>query len=128
MSEQIQKGEVLSMANIGGNITGIFQTKTSAAKNAIGEKVNTWTDVIGCVGWLGMQSGDSKRSIYNAKIEESSHVFLCDYNSKIYALADKDVQMLIKGNVYDVLLIDNPDEMDEQLEVYLRKIGGQNGK
>lgn len=116
------------MANIGGNITGIVQTKTSAKKNEIGEVVNVWEDSAIIVGWLGMQSGDSKRSIYNAKIEESSHVFLCDFNADVYALADKDVQMLIKGIAYDVLLIDNPDEMDEQLEIYLRKIGGQSGK
>lgn len=116
------------MADIGGNITGTFQTKTSAAKNSIGEREETWTDAISFEGWLDMQSGDSKRSVYNAKIEESTHVFLCDFNADIYALADQDVQMLIKGNVYDVLFIDNPIEMDEQLEVYLRKIGGQSGK
>lgn len=115
------------MADIGGNITGTFQTKTSAAKNGIGEREETWTDAISFEGWLGMQSGDSKRSVYNAKIEESTHVFLCDFNAEIYALAGQDVQMQIKGNVYDVLYIDNPDEMDEQLEIYLRKIGGQNG-
>jgi hypothetical protein len=35
--------------------------------------------------------------------------------------------MIIKGFVYDVLLIDNPDEMNEQLEIYLRKVGAWNG-
>ncbi len=115
------------MADIGGNITGTFQTKTSAEKNAIGERNETWADAISWDGFLDMQSGDSKRSVYNAKIEESTHVFLCDFNTDIYALAGQDVQMLIKGNVYDVLFIDNPMEMDEQLEIYLRKIGGQNG-
>lgn len=112
------------MANIGGNITGTIQTK-STQKNAIGESVKTWADAFSQVGWLGMQSGDSKRTNFNAKIEESTHVFLCDYHSGIYALADQDTRMIIKGKEYDVLLIDNPDEMDEQLEIYLRKIGGQ---
>ena len=112
------------MANIGGNITGTIQTK-STTKNAIGESVKTWADAFSQVGWLGMQSGDSKRTNFNAKIEESTHVFLCDYHSGIYALANQDTRMIIKGNMYDVLLIDNPDEMDEQLEIYLRKIGGQ---
>ena len=37
-----------------------------------------------------------------------------------------DCRMIIKGMVYDVLLIDNPDEMDEQLEIYLRKVGAWN--
>ncbi len=114
------------MANIGGNITGKIQTKTTA-KNAIGEAEKTWADAFEHPGWLGLQSGDSKYSNFNAKIEESTHVFICDYHSGIYALADQDTRMIIKGFVYDVLLIDNPDEMDEQLEIYLRKVGAWNG-
>lgn len=112
------------MANIGGKTIGTIQTRT-AVKNAIGEAVQTWADAFSQIGWLGMQSGDSKYTNFNAKIEESTHVFLCDYHSGIYALADQDTRMVIKGKMYDVLLIDNPDEMDEQLEIYLRKIGGQ---
>lgn len=115
------------MTNIGGNIVGVIQTKTESGKNAIGEPEITWPDAFRPVGWLGLQNGDSKRTNFNAKIEESTHVFLTDYDPDIYVLADQDVRMVIKGNMYDVLLIDNPDEMDEQLEIYLRKVGGQNG-
>ena len=116
------------MANIGGNITGTIQKQENSGKNAIGEAVVKWIDAFADVlGWLGMQSGDSKRATFNAKIEESTHVFLCDFNAGIYALADQNTRMTFKGSMYDVLLIDNPDEMNEQLEIYLRKIGGQNG-
>lgn len=115
------------MANIGGNITGIIQTKTTTGKNAIGEPIIAWSEAFSHIGWLGLQNGDSNRTNFNAKIEESTHVFLCDYHEGIYALADKDTRMIIKGNMYDVTFIDNPDEMDEQLEIYLKKIGGQNG-
>ena len=114
------------MANIGGNITGIIQTKTTA-KNAIGESEQTWQTAFSQFGWLGMQSSDSPRSNFNAKIEESTHCFLCDYHEGIYALADQDTRMIIKGKIYDVLFIDNPDEMDEQLEIYLRRVGAENG-
>ena len=116
------------MANIGGNIIGIVQTKTSSGKNAIGESEIIWAEAFRQVGWLGLQNGDSKRTNFNAKIEESTHVFMCDFDAGIYAIADQDTRMIIKGKMYDVLLIDNPDEMDEQLEIYLRKVGGQNGK
>lgn len=112
------------MANIGGNITATIQTKTTK-KNTIGESVQTWADAFSHDGWLDLQSGDSKYTNFNAKIEESTHVFICDYHSGIYALADQDTRMIIKGKMYDVLLIDNPMEMNEQLEIYLRKIGGQ---
>lgn len=115
------------MANIGGGIRGTIQTKT-IVKNAMHEGAETWTDAFKDVlGWLGMQNGDSKYSNFNAKIEESTHVFLCDFDAGIYALADQDTRMLFKGVVYDVLLIDNPDEMDEQLEIYLRRVGAWNG-
>ena len=116
------------MAKIGGNITAVVQTKTTAGYNEIGEAEITWSNAFDDVlGWLGLQAGDSKRNNFNAKIEESTHVFLCDYHEGIYALADQDTRMILKGCMYDVLLIDNPDEMDEQLEIYLRKVGGQNG-
>ena len=114
------------MANIGGNISGTIQTKTTA-QNRIGETETTWNDSVAVRGWLGLQTGGNARSNFNAKIEESSHVFLMDYNSGVYALADQDTRMIIKGFVYDVLLIDNPDEMDEQIEIYLRRVGAWNG-
>lgn len=110
------------MANIGGSITGIIQTQTSS-RNEIGEAVQEWADAYSCIGWLGLQSGDSKRTNFSAKIEESTHVFLCDYHSGIYAIANQDTRMILKGIIYDVLLIDNPDEMDEQLEIYLKRVG-----
>jgi hypothetical protein len=113
------------MAKIDGNITGIIQIK-STSKNAIGEAEHIWNDAFSPVGWLGLQNGDSKRT-HNAKLEESTHVFLCDFDTDVYALASLDTRMLIKGFVYDVLLIDNPDEMDEQLEIYLRRVGAWNG-
>lgn len=114
------------MANIGGRTIGTVQVNT-AVKNAIGEAVKEWSDAFRHAGWLDLQSGDSKYSNHNAKLEESTHVFICDYHSGIYALAGQDARMIIKGMVYDVLLIDNPMEMNEQLEIYLRKVGAWNG-
>lgn len=120
------------MANIGGNIKAVLRRAVAGESNAIGERETVYENICEVVGWLGLQSGDSKRT-FNAKIEESTHVFLCDYNAAIYALTMTDdddglvLHMVIKGMVYDVLLIDNPDEMNEQLEIYLRKVGAWNG-
>lgn len=116
------------MANIGGNISGMIQTGTTR-KNALAESVTVWADFRAVPGWLGMSSGTSNYQTFHAKIEESSHVFLTDYSPNIDALADgkQDLRMIIKGYVYDVLYIDNPDEMNEQLEIYLRKVGAWDG-
>ena len=123
------------MANIGGNITAQIQVKSNeSSRNAIGEKQSEWLDSFSQLGWLGLLSGQSKYTTFSAKLEESTHVFLCDYNAGIYALSlpDEygnvpDVRMIVKGVIYDVILIDNPDEMDEQLEIHLRRVGGWNG-
>lgn len=123
------------MARIGGNIYGEIQTNEAQKgengeiiTNEIGESVNEWRTAFKPLGWLGFASGEKKYSSYNAKVEESTHIFLCDFSADIYALADRDSRMIIKGFVYDVLLIDNPDEMDAQLEIYLKRVGArQNG-
>lgn len=117
------------MANIGGNIAGVLQLKETTENNEFGEKVSSWTNKGVFFGWLGLQGGDSKRGIYNAKIEESTHVFLCDYNEELYNYSNDthDKRMILKNAVYDVLLIDNPDELNEQLEIYLKKVGVWNG-
>lgn len=117
---------MLTVSKIGGNIKGTIQTCT-VEKNSIGESVKSWADSVTLNGWLALQSGDSKITNFNAKMEESTHVFLTDFNAAAYALADQDTRMVIKGFVYDVQLIDNPQEMDYQLEIYLRKVGAWNG-
>ena len=119
------------MAKIGGNILGIIQTKTTKrdeagniVKNEMGEAVQDWAAAFNQNGWLDMQTGSSNHTNFNAKIEESTHVFICDYHSGIDSLQDQDTRMVINGKMYDVLFIDNPMEMNEQLEIYLRKVGG----
>ena len=60
---------------IGGNITAILQI-SATTKNEIGESVKSWQDVMALRGWLDLSSGDSKYATFNAKIQESTHVFL----------------------------------------------------
>ena len=114
------------MKGIGGNTKAIIQVFTNT-KNEIGEAVKTWADAQTIKGWLDLQSGDSRYTTFNAKIQESTHIFIADYvtlNSKITA---ESARMVINGKRYDILLIDNPMELQSgsQLEFYLRFTGGQ---
>ena len=114
------------MKGIGGNIKAIIQVYTTT-KNEIHEQVQTWTDAQTIKGWLDLSSGEARFSTYNAKIQESTHVFIADYvplDSKITAETSR---MVINGKRYDILLIDNPMEMGtgSQLEFYLKFTGGQ---
>lgn len=118
---------------IGGNTTAILQVKTTA-KNAIGEQVPTWHNVWEQKGFLDLQAGDSKHTSFNAKIQESTHVFVCDYKAipdtfevdgKIVGVSAENSRMVVNSKRYDVMLIDNPMELNQHLEIYLKFTGGQ---
>lgn len=114
------------MKGIGGNIKATIQVFTQA-KNEIGELVKTWADAQTIKGWLDLQSGDSKYTTFNAKIQESTHIFISDYVPLDSRITAEGARMVINGKRYDILLIDNPMEMQtgSQLEFYLRFTGGQ---
>ena len=105
---------------IGGNITAILQQKSGSTFNAIGERVQEWADINQLWGWLDLSSGDSKYT-FNAKLQESTHVFICDYVAIDRTANDK--RLMVNGNVYDILLIDDPMELHQQLEIYLKYVG-----
>lgn len=112
------------MKKIKGNITALLQKKTGAEKNEIGEAVPKLETVYTLVGFLDLSSGDSKYSSYNAKIQESTHIFVCDYQ-ELTAVTAENSRLIINGKVYDVMLIDDPMELHYQLEFYLKFTGGQ---
>lgn len=114
------------MKHIGGNTNADLQEKTGAVKNEIGEKVPSWTTVHQLKGFLDYSAGETKYSSYNSKIQESTHVFICDYVD-IGALSAERSRLIINGEMYDVILIDDPMNLHYQLEFYLRYTGGQNG-
>ena len=111
---------------IGGNITAELQI-FSPEENEIGEAVKVWKTAQSLTGFLDLSGGDSKYSTYNAKIQESTHVFVCDYIELLGGITAENSRMLIGGRVYDIMLIDNPMELCRQLEIYLKLTGGQNG-
>ena len=119
---------------IGGNITVQLQVKAGTTENAIGEKVLSWQTVAELIGWLDLSSGDSKYTTYDAKIQESTHVFVSDYKpipatldvgGKIVHVDAENCRMVANSKLYDVMLIDNPMGMNKQLEIYLKYTGGQ---
>lgn len=108
---------------IGGNKTAELQKQTSV-KNEIGENVPEWKTVEKIPGFLDLQSGDSKYTSFSAKIQESTHVFVADYVD-LSAYVPESCRMLVDGKVYDVMLIDDPMELHEHIEIYLKYTGGQ---
>lgn len=118
---------------IGGNIKAVLQVSTSE-KNEIGERVPVWHDVVELTGWLDYKGGETKYTTYNAKIDESTHLFICDYlpipatlevEGKTVKVKAENARMVANSQRYDVVLIDNPMGLNAQWEIYLKHTGGQ---
>lgn len=114
------------MKDIGGNTSGSIQTMTTS-KNKIGENVKAWNTSVQLNGWIDLSNETTKYSSYNAKVQESTHVFISDYVD-LKVIRPENSRMIINGKTYDIMLIDDPMEMHVQLEIYLKYTGGiENG-
>lgn len=109
---------------IGSNMLAQIQIRT-VTSNSIGEQVENWKGVKELTGWLDLIAGDAKRENFSQKIEESTHVFLTDYVQIPDTVAAENSRLIVGGRAYDITLIDNPMEMNRQLEIYLKYTGGQ---
>lgn len=110
---------------IGGNVQATLQVCVGYRMPSNGEQPPNWNNLAALTGWLDLQTGDSKYT-YGAKLQESTHIFLCDYVD-LYAQRDhfrkSNKRLVVNGVTYDVLLIDDPMELHQQLEIYLRMVG-----
>ncbi|MCQ2754842.1 MAG: head-tail adaptor protein [bacterium] len=110
------------MSSIGGNCDLRLLKKTGDVVNSIGEKVEKWDNYMTIRGYLDLSSGSSFRETYNSKVQESSHIFICDY-VEITEKKVKNLKAECNGKEFDVLLIDNPMELNQHLEIFLKYIG-----
>ena len=111
------------MRGIGGNTEALIQV-SSITSNAIGEQVKQWQDVQRIKGWLDLSGGETRYTTFNAKIQESSHVFVADYVPLDKRIEAETARAIIAGKQYDITLIDNPMMLNAQLEIHLKYTGG----
>lgn len=119
---------------IGGNITGILQVQAGFTRNEVGSRIPSWHDVTELTGFLDLSSGDSKYTTFNAKVQESTHIFVGDYKpipdvleieGEVVQVDAETARFMAGGKRYDVMLIDDPMGLHKQLEIYLKYTGGQ---
>jgi head-tail adaptor len=107
---------------LGGNTTATIQQKTASATDDLGEATYTWSTIYRLTGWLDMLTGDSGMT-YKAKLEESSHVFMCDYED--VDINPEETRCVINSKIYEIQYVDNPMELNDHLEIYLKIAGGK---
>lgn len=107
------------MRKVKGNKTAVIEVKT-VVTNDIGEGVETWVESVTITGWLDLSTGSADYTSYNAKIQESTHVFVTDALPK---LDESKCRLVCDGKTYDILLIDNPMELNYHSEIFLKYTG-----
>ena len=105
---------------IGGNVTAVLQTKTSS-KNTFGEITNEWTDLQLLKGFLDFTGGaGSYTSNFKGSVEETTHIFICDYDKIASEATPTHSRLIVNGRTYDVLMIDDPMNLHQHLEMMLK--------
>ena len=105
---------------IGGNTLAVLQTKTTT-KNAFGEKVEIWSDLQLLKGFLDFTGGDgSYKSNFKGAVEETTHIFICDYDKIASETQPTQCRVIIDNKHYDVLMIDDPMNLHQHLEIMLK--------
>lgn len=112
---------------IGGNLTATIETATNT-QNSIGEQESTWKPAATMTGWLDYnvsQTAKASYQKYDSKIEESTHIFLTDWQPLPPTVTSETARMIIDGKRYAIQMIDDPMNLHEHYEIYLKYTGGQ---
>ena len=108
------------MKKIGGNTQLVLKQKVTT-KNDIGEPISTWDDYKTIIGYLDFSNEATGRTSFNSKIEESSHVFICDYVE--IDRSERDLKAYCNGKEFDITYIDDPMGLHYHLEIFLDYVG-----
>lgn len=113
---------------ISGNTVLSIKRKTGKyTKNTVGENVPEVTQYIDLYGFLDLSNVDTKYTVFNTKLQESDHLFICDYVELplVEGRKPKTSELVASnnGDEYDIILIDNPMNLNKHLEIYLRYKG-----
>lgn len=114
------------MNEINGNIDCVLKLE-NVTTSAIGEKVKGWVDLITLNGFLDLMNQGKDFATYNKAMEDSTHVFICDYVNIVKKDGKKakatELKATIDGEDYDVTYIDDPMQLHKHLEIFLKKVG-----
>lgn len=108
------------MSKIGGNIDLILKYN-EPVKSAIGEYEPKWVELQTIRGFLDLMNNGKDFATYNKAMEDSTHVFICDYVS--ISKRATELMAVCNGKEFDVTYIDNPMELNKHLEIFLKRVG-----
>lgn len=115
------------MKSVGGNKTAKVLVKSVGEKTKRGTRKNGFSEVAVICGFLDKRTTYDKHNVMDKEVEQGSWFFFCDYDATVDGLKEFDTWLNIDGDLYTVTHIDNVMERCEHFEIYLRKVGDQDG-
>ncbi len=118
------------MAHIEGNTKAWVQVKSVEPDEYQMDKA-VWKNAFPepLCGVLDLTGADVSQLMMK-RVEDADYIFLCDYRelkAEGKKLNTENSRMMIDGEIYEVLLYDDPMLLHEHLEIYLKYVGGQDG-
>lgn len=104
---------------IDGNTIAQIQQKTVITDD-IGIQSIKWVSVDTISGYLDLSNGTSNYTNQNAKIQQSTHIFICEY--KKLNITANNSRLIIGNEVYDIIYIDDPMNLHRHYEIYLKGV------
>lgn len=116
------------MGHIEGNTQARIQIRSVEPDEYALDKA-VWKDAFPkpITGVLDLTGADVSHRMMK-RVEEADYIFICDYlelKADGKKLGTENSRMLIGDEVYEVLLYDDPMQMHEHLEIYVKYVGGQ---
>ncbi len=115
------------MKRIGGNINATLERLT-VTTNGIGEPVKQWERWGDLFGYIDLLSETKTNQALNAFVGDSTHVFVCDYVALPNGMKPENARLVCNGEVFQIEYIDNPMQLNYQLEIFLKYSGWQSGE
>lgn len=114
------------MGHINGNTKAVVQIREVETDEYKADRIR-WKDAFPVSGILDLLDGGVNLKMMS-RIEDADYIFMCDYFVPAYngeKLTAENSRFLIGGEVYEVKLFDDPMNLHEHLEIYLKYLGGQ---
>lgn len=108
---------------IGGNTTAVLMRAVKTKDKNGNAVAGNPQQLIEVIGWLDYQAGQPSHLTYQAKLADTTHLWLCDYSAVLAGFKVQGLSMVIGSDTYEVLFIDDPMGIHDHLEVYLRYVG-----
>lgn len=110
------------MGAVGGNVTAKVMRSVTEKNDKGVHVILEPQEVMTIVGWLDYQSGEVGHLAYQAAVQDTTHIFISDYQADYADLPAVGLSLEIGGKAYEVKLIDDPMNMHEHIETYLRLV------